>query len=180
MAPTVPLAKSPGAPRPPGAPGAPQAPKFEAGATTVPLSKVPAAPKPPGAGAPAGKAGPTQALPKATVQLAKGTQPMARPAAGAGAAAAAKRPSAQDEPLYEEKDPEAGLAPLAVVCTVLALALMSLSLLSSDRVFFANPGEESSFMVPAPNIQAWEQSNGDGTFVSTFNKTLKDLTSKYE
>ena len=124
------------------------------------------------------KAGLTQAMPKATVQLNKGTQPMARPAATASPAV--KRPAVEDEPLYEEKDPEAGLAPLAVVCTLLALALMGLSLLGSDRVFFANPGETSSIMVPPPEIQKWEEPVGDGTYVSSFNKTLKSYTDKYE
>lgn len=89
---------------------------------------------------------------------------------------------AEESAVYEEKDPEAGLAPLAIVCTVLAMVLMCLNLLGSDRAFYAEPGQESAFMVPPPVIQKWETPSpaGDGTFVSEFNKTLSTITSKYQ
>jgi hypothetical protein len=122
----------------------------------------------------------TQALPKATVQLAKGTQPMARPTPAANVPA--KRPVEESFPLEEEKDPEAGLPLLAIICTVCSLALMGVTMLGSDEVFFANPGETSSFMVPPAEVQKWEKpsDSGDGTHVSTFNSTLKEITSRYE
>lgn len=86
--------------------------------------------------------------------------------------------------LYEEKDPEAGLAPLAIVCTVLAVVLMCLNLLGSDRALVAEPGQESVFMVPAAQMDKakWEilSSAGDGTHVSTFDKTLSAITNKYQ
>lgn len=179
MAPTVPLAKAPGAPRPGvAAPGA----KVEAGASTVPLAKAPAAPKVPGTGtAPMVKTGgPTQNLPKATVQLAKGTQPMGKGAVAAPAAAA--RSAAQDSAmLYEEKDPEAGLAPLAVVCTVLAIGLCLLNMFGSDAPkMWAEPGESSAFLPPLPKIPAWEQSDGAGGYTSSYTSELRKISSKYE
>lgn len=186
MAPTVPLAKAPGPPRP-GAPvAAPPGAKVEAGASTVPLSKAPAVPKAPGTAPLVKTGGPTQNLPKATVQLARGTQPMAGktgvtlPATGAATAAKPRVAPVESAPLYEEKDPEAGLAPLAVVCTVLAIGVMALNLLGSDRAFFANPGETSSFMVPPPEIPAWEQSDGVGGYTSSFTSELRKISSKYE
>lgn len=178
MAPTVPLAKAPGPPRAPGA-------KVEAGASTVPLTKAPVVvPKAPGSGtAPMAKTGgPTQNLPKATVQLSKspGTQPMAK---GGVAAPASPAKRAQDSAmLEEERDPEAGLAPLAVVCTVLALGLMALNLLGSDRAFYADPGVESPFMVPAAPMVKWEKETepGSHTYTSSFNTELKAITDKFE
>jgi len=68
---------------------------------------------------------------------------------------------------------------LAIVCTALAFVVMILSIFSSDSVFSANPGEESALMVPAKELPTWEKEAGDGTYVSTFNKTLKDITDKY-
>lgn len=175
MAPTVPLAKAPAPPRP----GA----KVEAGASTVPLTKAPGvvAPKPGGSGtAPIAKTGgPTQNLPKATVQLSKSPATQALGKGGAVPAAPARRP--QDSAmLEEERDPEAGLAPLAVVCTVLALALMALNLLGSDRAFFADPGVESPFMVPAAPLTPWEKPTGDGNYTSSFQTELKKITDKFE
>ncbi len=194
MAPTVPLAKAPAAPgaapRPPGAP--PTGPKVEAGAATVPLAKGPAAPpKPGGTGtspmAKGGAAG-TQALPKATVQLAKGTQPMAKGAGGSPAALAtppsapARRPQQDADDGLDEKDPEAGLAPLAIVCTVLAIVLMAVNLLGSEKFFSTPPGETSSFTVPAAERPNWEQENPDapGTYRSTFDKELQDIRKIYQ
>ena len=139
-------------------------------------------PKAPGTAPLVKTGGPTQNLPKATVQLAKGTQPMAgKTGVTMPSSLPAKRPAAAESaPLYEEKDPEAGLAPLAVVCTVLAIGVMALNLLGSDRAFFANPGETSSFMVPPPEIPAWEQSDGVGGYTSSFTSELRKISSKYE
>lgn len=181
MAPTVPLAKIPGgAIRPPGAPtmGAPRAPgtKVEAGAATVPLAKSPRAPRPPTPGAaPIAIPGPTQALPKATVQLTKGTVPMSKQPTPSSAVV---KPNAEEEEFYEEKDPEAGLAPLAVACLFLAIALMAVNLLGTDKAFFAEKGSESAFMVPAADDPAWEQKQTDGTHKSTFNTKLDEITKK--
>ncbi|TLD72770.1 hypothetical protein FEM03_01465 [Phragmitibacter flavus] len=197
LAPTIPMAKAPGAPvaptaapRPPGAPPAAMPPpgaKMEAGAATVPLAKGPVArPGAPGAAPVAKPGGATSQLPKATVQLNKGP--------GAAAAAGAPKPMAQanvpikrplppseeNAPLYEEKDPEAGLMPLAVVCTVLGVAIMVLSMFGSDKFFYGNPGEVSALKVPPPILPKWEQPAGDGTYVSSFNKALEDITRKFE
>ena len=131
----------------------------------------------PGAAAPApAGAAPAPGLPKATVQLSKG------PAVGAAPKAAApafKSAAADNTPLYEEKDPEAGLVPLSIVCSVFAVVVAVLSLFSSDAIFSANPGEESALMVPAKELQQWETEVGDGTYRSTFNEMLQKITSKY-
>lgn len=183
MAPTVPLAKAPGPPRAPGA-------KVEAGASTVPLSKAPVVvAKAPGAGAPVAKAGgPTQNLPKATVQLAKspGTQQMAGGGIVTPPSAPVKRAGEEGAALEDERDPEAGLAPLAIVCTVLAAVLMVLNLFGTDAPRFggpgyaADPGQDHPLMVPGAPMVPWEKDNGDGTTTSTFTTTLKANTDKFE
>lgn len=126
-----------------------------------------------------GKPMPTQSLPKATVQLAKSTVPMAKPGSVTPPSAPARQQSGEEE-YYEEKDPEAGLTPLAVVCMVLALALMAVNLLGTDRAFFADKGTESSFLVPAPDDPAWEQKQPDGTHQSTFSSKLAEVTKKLD
>ena len=155
---------------------------MEAGASTVPLMKAPVVvPKPPGSGtAPMAKTGgPTQNLPKATVQLAKspGTQTLNRPPAVAAAAA----PRQDTGPLEEERDPETGLAPLAVVCTFLALALMALNLFGTDK-WFSAPEGTSLFMVPEPPNASWEKANddGSGTYTSNFQSMLKDASKNFD
>lgn len=127
--------------------------------------------------------GPTQNLPKATVQLSKspGTQALAKGAAAVPAPAAPARRTGEDSSaLEEERDPEAGLAPLAVVCTALALGLMALNIFGSDRLFYADQGVESPFMVPAAPPTPWEKPNGDGTFSSSFKTELSKITDKFE
>jgi hypothetical protein len=127
--------------------------------------------------------GPTQNLPKATVQLAKGTQPMAKGGISAPATAAPARQAGQDSaPLYDEKDPEAGLAPLAIVCTLLALALMAVNLLGSEKFFSTPPGETSAFTVPSLEKPSWEQENPDqpGTYRSTYEEDLKKIRARYQ
>ena len=122
------------------------------------------------------KPGPTQMLPKATVQLAKGTVPLNKGTVTPPSAPTKER--TEREEFYEEKDPEAGLAPLAVVCMILSLALMAVNLLATDRAFFAEKGSESPFMVPAAEDPAWEQKQPDGTHKSTFSTKLGDITKK--
>lgn len=91
-----------------------------------------------------------------------------------------KRP-AEHEVLFEEKDPEAGLAPLAVLCMVLSLALMAVNLLGTDKAFYAEKGQESSFMVPAPEDPTWEKFNQlDGSHTPSFTTELNKYKSKYE
>lgn len=193
MAPTIPMAKLPPGSRPPGAPTAaapkpPAATQVETGARTVPLAKGPGggAPKPPGVStAPMAKPGPTpgptQQLPKATQQLKQGaTIPMAKSPMGTPPSAPAKqRPSAPDE--YEEpRDPDAGLAPLAVVCMFLALALMAVNLLGTDRTFPVEEGTESPFLVPSPSTPNWEQKQPDGSYKSSFSTKLGAVTKNLE
>ncbi len=183
MAPTVRLAKAPGPPRPPmpAAPGT--GAKVEAGATTSPLAKAPGGPRPPGTiSTPMGKpVGPTQQLPKATVQLSKNTTPLSKQQPMVTPPSAPVKRASEQDTHFEEKDPEAGLAPLAVLCMVLALALMAVNLLGSDKAFFAEKGQESSFMVPAPEDPTWEKLNQqDGTHTSSFTSELAKYKSKYE
>lgn len=126
------------------------------------------------------KQGPTQMLPKATVQLAKGTTPLAKsPAPVTPPSAPAKR--TEDDTIYEEKDPEAGLAPLAILCMVLAIALLGVNLLGTDGAkLYANPGESSAFLVPASEDPPWEQRQQDGTHKSTFSTKLTEVTKKLD
>ncbi len=157
--------------------------KVEAGATTSPLAKAPVGPKPVGSvSTPVAKTvGPTQQLPKATVQLSKNTTPLAKQQPMVTPPSAPVKRAAEQDTNFEEKDPEAGLAPLAVLCMVLALALMAVNLLGTDKAFFAEKGQESSFMVPAPEDPTWEKPNQqDGTHTSSFPTEIKKYTSKYE
>jgi hypothetical protein len=183
LAPTVPLAKIPGgALRPPGAPaaGGPKPPgaTIEAGAATVPLAKSPGGPPKAPGGAPGAKPGPTQMLPKATVQLTAGAAPAAKPGVAVTPPSAPVKQREEPEEYYEEKNPEAGLAPLAVACMFLAVALMGVNLLGTDKAFFAERDSESPFMVPAADDPAWEQKQPDGTHKSMFSTKLDEITKK--
>ncbi len=179
--PTVPLTKTAGgAPRPPGPPSAvgpkPPGTKVEGGVATVPLGRAPVAPSPLSPGV---KPGPTQALPQATVQLGKGTVPMVKHGITPPSAPVKQR-AAQDE-YFDDKDPEAGLAPLAVVCMILSIFLMGINVLSTDKAgFFADKGSESAFMVPAPADPAWEVKQPDGSHKSTFPTKLSEITKKLD
>lgn len=176
IAPPAPAGAAPVAPRPPVAPSAPRpaapsaprpaapgAPRVEAGAVTQPLTAAPrppmSAPRPPsgtGTGPLAG--GPTAALPKATQKL-QATQPLARPTMAAPPSAPVKRQMADADQFYEEKDPDAGLAPISVFCLVVSIVLMGVQILSTDRVFSSPAGEESPMMVPAYQSVTWESRN---------------------
>ncbi len=120
----------------------------------------------------------TAQLPKATVKLQQ-TSPMAKQQI-TPPSAPVKRAAVEQDSIYEEKDPEAGLMPLAVLCSILAVIVMSLSLLGTDKAFFANEGETSALMVPPPSDPKWEEKQVDGSHVSTFNKTLAAVSSKFE
>lgn len=97
-------------------------------------------------------------MPKATQKL-QATQPLARPAMAAPPSAPMKRQMADAEQFYEEKDPDAGLSPISAFCLVIAIVLMGVQILSTDRVFSSPAGEESPMMVPAYQSVTWESRN---------------------
>jgi hypothetical protein len=167
------------APRPaaPAIPGA--APRVETGAATSPLAggaelpsatvrmKLPtqggvAAPRP----APrAVGAGGTGTLPKATVKLQQGPG-VGRPGMPTPSAAPAKRVSQQDsEEFYDEKDPEAGLVPLSVVCVVMA----------TDTVMSTPANQPSALMVPETTRVDWETQDAAGAWKSSFDRVLPQI-----
>ena len=150
-------------------PAAPPAPRVEAGAPTVPLQKGP--PRPPGSGT-GPMAGAAAPLPKATVKLAP-TQVMQRPSISAPPSAPVKRSAAADaEQFYEEKDPEAGLVPLSVICFVLSAILMAVQMFGADAVK-DDPTGESPIMVPSAAAQSWEsRSIITGVWTNKFKDTL--------
>jgi hypothetical protein len=100
-------------------------------------------------------AGATAPLPKATVKLAP-TQVMQRPSISAPPSAPVKRSAAADaEQFYEEKDPEAGLVPLSVICFVLSAILMVVQMFGADAV---KSGEfPLPITVPLADEQSWEK-----------------------
>lgn len=116
--------------------------------------------------------GGTAPLPKATVKLAP-TQAMQRPSISAPPSAPVKRSAAADaEQFYEEKDPEAGLVPLSVICFVLSAVLMVVQMFGADAVK-SDPTGESPIMVPADGRQGWEsRSPVTGVWTHDFKKTL--------
>ncbi len=186
----------PTAPKPPGAPTAPRpaappmaglpaatrplsqnpaapAPRTETGAPTVPLQKPTAGgPRPPGAGTGPMVGGPTVPMPKATVKL-QPTQAMQRPSISAPPSAPVKRSAAADaEQFYEEKDPEAGLVPLSVICFVLSAILMAVQMFGADALK-SDPTGESPIMVPTANQQTWESRSAiTGVWTNKFKDTL--------
>lgn len=115
---------------------------------------------------------PTAPLPKATVKLAP-TQAMQRPSISAPPSAPVKRSAAADaEQFYEEKDPEAGLVPLSVICFVLSAVLMVVQMFGADTVKSDSTGE-SPIMVPTANAQGWENQNiATGVWTNHFKGTL--------
>ncbi len=138
-------------------------------------------PAPPGGGSGTGPlvgaAGATAALPKATQKLQ--AAPMAARPAAAPQSAPVKRSAATDsQQFYEEKDPEAGLVPLSVVCFVLSVVLMMAQILATDRVsvFVAKQGEDSPIMVPERVDPPWEKYNDeDHTYTSQFKAALPEI-----
>ncbi|WP_395736033.1 hypothetical protein [Prosthecobacter sp.] len=169
---TRPLSQNPAAPPP----------RTETGAPTVPLQKAPG-PRPPsapgaGTGPMAGGAtGGAAPLPKATVKL-QPTQAMQRPSISAPPSAPVKRSAAADaEQFYEEKDPEAGLVPLSVICFVLSAVLMTVQLLGSDSAGFVDKEGGSPVKVPEVLKQDWETfSKANSTWSNEkFASTLKPI-----
>ncbi len=157
---------------------------METGAATQPLTAAPrppvAAPRPAAGGTgtgPLAGGSATAALPKATQKL-QGTPGMApRPSVAAPQSAPVKRAAASDsQQFYEEKDPEAGLVPLSVVCLVLSVVLMAAQLLSTDRTAFTSPkGADSPFMVPERDDPPWVKFNDDHTYTDSFKSVLPPI-----
>jgi hypothetical protein len=107
--------------------------------------------------------GPTAPLPKATVKLPP-TQAMKRPSISAPPSTPVKSSNVADaEKFIEEKDPEAGLVPLSVICFVLSAVLMVVQMFGSDKVTDESKG--TLFFpfdkVPNANKQLWEVQNPD-------------------
>lgn len=140
---------------------------------TAPLSKAPSAPRAavPGAGTGPMAGSATGALPKATVKLQQ-TQPMARSPMAAPPSAPVKRAAAaESQQFYEdEKDPEAGLVGMSVLCLVAAVALMAVQMLGSDQITSAPVGQASALMVPGDEKVSWE----------TYNPVTKVWTNKFK
>lgn len=113
----------------------------------------------------------TGALPKATVKLQQ-TQPMARSPMAAPPSAPVKRAAAaESQQFYEdEKDPEAGLVGMSVLCLVAAVALMAVQMLGSDQITAAPVGQASALMVPGDEKVSWE----------TYNPVTKSWTNKFK
>lgn len=80
-----------------------------------------------------------------------------------------KRSAAADaEQFYEEKDPEAGLVPLSVICFLFSAVLMAVQMLGADAVKSDDTGE-SPIMVPTAQIQSWEKRNAlTGVWTNNF------------
>ncbi len=111
-------------------------------------------------------------LPKATVRMAP-TQAMQRPSISAPPSAPVKRSTAADtEQFYDEKDPEAGLVPLSVICFVLSAVLMVVQMFGADAVK-SDPTGESPIMVPTASVQSWESKGMvTGAWSNNFKTTL--------
>ena len=102
-----------------------------------------------------------------------------RPAVAAPQSAPVKRAAATDsQQFFEEKDPEAGLVPLSVICLILSVVLMLVQMTATDRVpgLTAKKGEESPFMVPERDDPPWEKYNEDDhTYTSSFKSVLPEI-----
>lgn len=102
---------------------------------------------------------------------------MSRPAIAAPPSAPVKRSAMADsQQFYEEKDPEAGLMPLSVVCFLLAAVLMAVQMLATDKVTSVPAGEESPIMVPAASPPAWEsRDDTSGAYTSKWTSALPSI-----
>ncbi len=146
---------------------------------TTPLAPRPA-PRPVGGASTAPMAaGPgTAELPKATVkmQAGPGVGPGARPRIATPTAAPIKRAATTDsEQFYEEKDPEAGLVPLSVVCMVLGIVLLVIQMLSTDVMTSAPANQPSALMVPEVVRVDWENPDATGAWKNSFDRLLPQI-----
>ncbi len=179
-APGAPTAPRPVAPAVPGAPRpvAPGAPRQETGAMTTPLAPRPV-PRPVGAGTAPMAAGPgTTELPKATVklQIPGAGAPAPRPRIATPSAAPVKRAAQQDaESFDDDKDPEAGLVPLSVVCMVLSIVLLVVQMLGTDVVTSAPANQPSPLMVPEVTRVDWENPDATGAWKNSFDRILPQI-----
>jgi hypothetical protein len=90
---------------------------------------------------------------------------MQRPSISAPPSAPVKRSAAADaEQFYEEKDPEAGLVPLSVICFVLSAVLMAVQILGADGAGFVDTEGGSAIKVPEKSTQRWESVSASGTW----------------
>jgi hypothetical protein len=92
-------------------------------------------------------------------------------------AAPVKRAAQQDsEQFYEEKDPEAGLVPLSVMCLVLAVVLLGIQMMATDSVMTSPPNQPSALMVPENSRVDWEtQDPTTGAWKSSFERVLPQI-----
>ena len=122
-------------------------------------------------------AGPgTGALPKATVKL-QGAPAAGRPKMATPSAAPIKKSAAVDtEAFYEEKDPEAGLVPLSVVCLVIGIVLLVIQMLATDTVTTTPASQPSALMVPEVTRVDWEaQDPVTGQWRNRFDQMLPQI-----
>jgi hypothetical protein len=121
----------------------------------------------------------TAALPKATVkiQLPAGGYPAGRPRVATPSSAPIKKAAQADsEQFYEEKDPEAGLVPLSVMCMVLGVVLLVVQMLSTDVVTSARESQPSAIMIPEVARVDWEtQDPVTGLWRSNFDSMLPKI-----
>ena len=145
------------------------APGPPAGAKTVPLTQAPS-PSGPAVGqqtarlqtGPAATPG-TRPLPKATVKLAP-TQPVASSPTAAVASAPIKGGVASQVLADDEAEEESGITPFAAIALVLAIAVLVIELLTSQRVFMQDKTGSPSFAVPMEqNRYHRETATGDLT-----------------
>lgn len=117
----------------------------------------------------------TGALPKATVKL-QGTPGPARPKMATPSAAPVKRAAAQnDADLYEEKDPEAGLVGVSVMCLIASVILLVIQMLGTDLVVSSPPNQPSGLMVPETVGVDWERQDATGAWKSDFDRVLPQI-----
>jgi hypothetical protein len=92
-------------------------------------------------------------------------------------AAPIKRAAQRDpENLYEEKDPEAGLVPLSVVCLILSVVLLVIQILATDTVTSSPSNQPSGIMVPEVVRVDWETPDPTtGAWKSSFDRLLPQI-----
>ncbi|MFT4550342.1 MAG: hypothetical protein ACI8XO_003952 [Verrucomicrobiales bacterium] len=162
-APTIPLSPA----RPAGAPAPPPA-----GAKTVPLTQAPT-PSGPAVGAQTARlqstppnAPGTRPLPKATVKLAP-TQPIASAPTASISSAPIKGGVASQVLADDEAEEEGGITPFAAIALVLAVAVLAIELLTSQRIFMQDKLGEPSFAVPIESNR-YHKSNAAGDLTPNF------------